>query len=379
MAPALKRTVRAFTLVELLVVIGIIAILISILLPSLNKARESANSVACLANLRSIGQAMYMYTTQNKNCIPGSAMTTGRYLWINSGGALTKGSNSSGVYNTTNIEPEGPIQTYDWINPLAKVMGLKVPNTANGIAVFTYYQTLPQFSCPSNKGVLASPFAPSVVPAGAALSYASAASFMLTQFGSAGMTGATGVVTGNDPSSGYWNLPQGYFPKVTKIGNASQKIFVADSGKYSNSYDAVVPSINYSTTSSVISNHQFNDFSDYGAFFGNSKCWDRSGGKNKFTGAALPNTSTVLRDGRIFAFRHGSKPNRDSSGNMRANAVFYDGHAENLDDLTLANPSLWLPKGTTIANPAATIASGRPFVWPDAVTANNIPTPYTVP
>lgn len=65
-----RRSRSAFTLVELLVVIGIIAVLISILLPSLARARQAANAVSCLSNLRQIGQALQLYATDNKGFLP---------------------------------------------------------------------------------------------------------------------------------------------------------------------------------------------------------------------------------------------------------------------------------------------------------------------
>lgn len=69
-APARPSKALGFTLVELLVVIGIIAVLISVLLPALQKARAQAQLASCLSNIRQINLMVNMYANENKGILP---------------------------------------------------------------------------------------------------------------------------------------------------------------------------------------------------------------------------------------------------------------------------------------------------------------------
>ncbi|MCB9849107.1 MAG: prepilin-type N-terminal cleavage/methylation domain-containing protein [Phycisphaerales bacterium] len=131
-----RRTIRrGFTLVELLVVISIIALLISLLLPSLKRARDQAKALKCGAQLRGLGFALQTYGVENDEWIPGRN-TTGLETWI-------AGSPRGGASERL-ARPTIPVQTYDWMTPI-----LRVTTTLPANRAVRFRDLLETYRCPS--------------------------------------------------------------------------------------------------------------------------------------------------------------------------------------------------------------------------------------
>jgi prepilin-type N-terminal cleavage/methylation domain-containing protein/prepilin-type processing-associated H-X9-DG protein len=343
----------AFTLVELLVVIGIIALLISVLLPALSKAKRAANTVACLANLRSIGQALTIYVSENQGYLPGSGLTTGKGLWVPF--ATSAGKPTGASLTSMPIGAGDAIQCEDWIGPLARVMNIPLPPSSNAITRFIAYCNLPQFLCPEYINATwtvnnQSDAPAAAVPTEQAFSYCAAQAFLVeanvNKYASG--SGYTGNITMPNPSppqgsSIYPNLPSGYFPKITKVGKTSAKIFCADGNRLTYSDSGTWQPQFVLSASPAATNQNSTIFSDLGAYEGDSHAWDRS---------CVPGnaTSPPKIDVRPTSFRHGTTGSFQNDGSYLINAVFFDGHAETMASPDFSNPALWLPAGTLITD-----------------------------
>jgi prepilin-type processing-associated H-X9-DG protein len=343
-----------FTVTELLVVIAALALLLALLFPVLQRARQAALSAACQVNLRSIGQAMRIYADENRDAIPGSPVTTGRYIWCDDGVNFTL---APGISSTKNPGP--CVDIYDFMGPLCRQMHVGLPQTDSTVERFRSYRQLPAFACPANEGVIATKHqGPAALEDGPMLSYCTATGFLLPAFRTAEYSGRAAM-----PGTPYWTVPPAYTPKVRLVGQAASKIYAADSGRWSR-FDSA-PTF----TLDPDADHNSTPFSDFGAFWGITKSYDRS----------VPNAlNDAAIDARVYAYRHGQRSQRGASGAYRMNAVFFDGHVEALDDLASANPALWLPAGSVIGNPSASLNSG-PVVWPDVALRYIPATPYVVP
>src|SRR5262245_6719416 len=118
-----SRRRQAFTLVELLVVIGIIAVLIGILLPALNKARESARQVQCLSNMRQLSTAIVMFANDHKGQMPGCSSTR---------------INENGTVVAPATDPKEVADWLAWSRKVDPVTGITNPSPANGDQNISY-------------------------------------------------------------------------------------------------------------------------------------------------------------------------------------------------------------------------------------------------
>lgn len=123
---------RAFTLIELLVVVAIIALLISILLPSLNQARRQARTIICLNNLRTQGQACHFYSEDNKGWNVGGIMQF-------QGASTIK---ELGNYGMSVLKYLGQTD--------AKVDATWWPTNTRPVDLNNLYATIKQFQCPDH-------------------------------------------------------------------------------------------------------------------------------------------------------------------------------------------------------------------------------------
>ncbi len=343
MEPTPTRRHRGFTLVELLVVIGIIALLISILLPSLNKARRAANTVKCSANLHGIMLAFQIYGSQNHDYFPGSTLTTGF------------GCGSTAYSETYCPDVSG---LCDWQTPVLNAEGVKIPystgaddgraNPQARLDRVSYGFNNQSFHDPENdvQGLLFSgptDFAgasniPVTLPWG---SYSTSYVFMV------GNPTVTEPATYNTQANvtkfllNAYDFPSAtYAPKFAKVGMAAKKVCISDGARYasfSGTSTLIDMSFGYQTTTGGA-------YSDYGPWSSYA-----NGHQRQHATANEAVKPVAGLDERPLWARHGNRVGNGAPDSYKFNAAFFDGHVETLGDYQGSDPNLWGPKGGTLA------------------------------
>jgi len=288
-----QRHDQAFTLIELLVVIAIIALLIGILLPALGAARESARTLSCLANQRTIGQGMRIYATDNDNWLAGPATSGFRV--------------GQGGYTFRDRSTE-PTQNMDWVSPtMGDMLGLPDERYARIQSIFNH-----ELRCPSNDIIYDDPsgaFADELVAYG---SYSAALGFHFPIWGNI-----------NNPLPTLFEIPSDYAPKLDAIGSASAKVYVLEGARYVQQTGGGYE-LSYNDFPRQIRGGNFMEF----------------GPPFSYENGPFELDTDDLMDKRSeqLAYRH----------RKNMNLLYFDGHAATNNYAQSREVDQWLPTGTNI-------------------------------
>jgi prepilin-type N-terminal cleavage/methylation domain-containing protein len=327
----------AFTLIELMVVVSIIALLISILLPSLKAARESAKVVVCSSTLKGLTGSNAIYQSLFNEWLAGAPGTSGSAL-IRHRNNDTWGPADTVLTIEAGDEDATMAQWFDWATPLEVVDDPPVNRPA-------YYKLLfERNSCPSNQ-FRARPVIGMGGSAGAAWPATQAPSYYTVRqmlvwpnssrsapYDQAKAGGPNGAGCGGEGPGDGWELPAGYAPNLSRLGNPARKIFLTDGSRWT---DPISGSITYNVE------------------------WNaRSGGAFSTGGAALRYADEDADDSWLRDFFLSTNPDtmrtapvtyRHKRGKkIGVSVVFYDGHAAYLSEDESRHPDYWWPKGTRV-------------------------------
>jgi prepilin-type N-terminal cleavage/methylation domain-containing protein/prepilin-type processing-associated H-X9-DG protein len=340
---------KGFTLIELLVVVAIIALLISILLPSLSCARNSAKATKCGALLRSLSTALTTYATENKDWIPGRN-TTGVGFFME----IANGNPAAGLRNSKTA-----VQTYDWITSLLRY---ETSDLGNNRAE-RFQILVNRYQCPANAasridelydvGLAVSQDRDDfrAINDWSPLSYLMPAAFQIWGQSDAGLILAraqSGVQFAAKTYPNFWEVTaENYRSRLDQVGNQADKIAIVDGNRF--------------LTGDGVLDFDVNPNPDwFGSFTASSGWW---AGSHEFgvrtpcqnwDGQTVSGGGFPEHSGRNLAltYRHGCSTGavpqlaQDNKGSV--NAAYFDGHVARLGDRASREIRQWYPRGSVV-------------------------------
>jgi len=363
-----RKSRQAFTLIELLVVVAIIALLISILLPSLSAAREQARAAACGAMMKGFGTGLHGYASEFNDYFPG----------VNTSGVLTFAAAGS-VDALRN--PDTPVQNYDWLTPI-----LKYDTHMEGTRAGRFKTIINDYRCPSMAGLTVDelygvsglPDRQDFLDEVANGNFAPLSYLMPVHFQWWGRATRDEVLATITTASGRtetlrpmvhnasWEAAHAgrYRSRIADTGVPARKVMVADGMRY---YDIAggqhVIDFDVSPNPGL-----FGSFTTSGGWWSGSTAYGVRNGSptwgNHGAGAGSPARGNNL----AWTYRHGisnssAAPTDARSNRGSVNAMFFDGHVARLNDRASREISLWYPAGTKVNN--SSLNEGMTTVEPD--------------